>query len=210
MRGEDEVDRNAPFGSLPFHRLHEDVVAVALQFQSALEPFQLPRGLKEIERPEVLLLQRLRAVDGDSADFLVVGEVGEPVAVCKGDAGERPHDEALLFNALNPADGLPRMLGALELSELVGGVKFAAVNEVVGLSAVEDLVGRRRKGIGAYALGSAGELWSAPDDGVDFFAVEGRDVLHVRHVLQAPLDLEGGDARVDERLEVRALVVVLE
>ena len=48
VRGEDEVDRNAPFGSLPFHRLHEDVVAVALQFQSALEPFQLPRGLKTI------------------------------------------------------------------------------------------------------------------------------------------------------------------
>ena len=102
------------------------------------------------------------------------------------------------------------MLGALELGELVGRVEFAAVNEVVGLSAVEDLVWRRRKGIGAYALGSAGELRPAPDDPVDFFAVEGCDVLHVSHVLQAPLDLEGRDARVDERFEVRALVVVLE
>ena len=101
------------------------------------------------------------------------------------------------------------MLGAFELGELIGRVEFAAVNEVVGLPAV-DLVGGRREGIGAYPIGSARKLRPAPEDLVDLFAIEGRDVLHVRHVLQASLDLEGGDAGVDERFQVRALVVVLE
>ena len=40
-------------------------------------------------------------------------------------------------------------------------------------------------------------------------AVMGRDVLHIGHVLVAAFDLEAADARVHQRAQVLALVVVL-
>ena len=84
------------------------------------------------------------------------------------------------------------------------------MHEIVGGAAAEGLGGVGREAEGRLARGGAAQFRTARENRVDFLAVERRDVLDVLNVLQAPLDLEGGDARVDQGFEIRSLIVVLE
>ena len=88
-------------------------------------------------------------------------------------------------------------------------VDLALGDEVVGAATVEGLVRIGHEEVRGAAAGGAGQVRAVFEDGVEFATVVGGDVLHVAHVLVAPLDLERAHPGLDQCAQVGALVVVL-
>ena len=200
-------DRNAAHGGLARELAHEGAVEVAHERHAAAKPLGEFAAVAQRE-PDEAPAGGIGTVDGKAVDLLVVAEIGEAVAVGKRDARSGTHEDFARLDALAAADGAARVLGALELGELVGLCKLTAVHEVVGSAPLEALLGIGREAEGRDAVGGAGEFGASRDDGIELLTVPGRDVLHVDEVLEAALDLEGRDARVDQGLEIVGLVVV--
>src|SRR3546814_2240103 len=88
-------------------------------------------------------------------------------------------------------------------------VDLAVGNEVVGAAAVEGLVRVRPEEVIGAAAGGAGQVRAFGEDAVQALAVVSGDVLHVAHILVAPLDLERTQAGVDPGAKGGGWVVVL-
>src|SRR5690606_38882290 len=86
---------------------------------------------------------------------------------------------------------------------------LAAIDEVVGGASVVVALRVGGEAEAAAPAGSAGQIGARLQDLVEQLAVVGGDVLHVAHILVAPLDLEASHAGVDQHGEVGRLVVVL-
>ena len=84
------------------------------------------------------------------------------------------------------------------------------MEEVVGAAPVEALFGIRCETVAAATGRGGHQIGAALENGVQLLAIPGGDVLDVIQSLEAPLNLEGADARGDQRLQVRALIHVFQ
>ena len=184
-------------------------VAVAKQDGVLAQVLQSGHGLVGPQPPTQRVggIQLPGHVDRHTVELALQVPPGQAVAVVQGARlGCDLHVEVVGAQAQHLAQRDAGMLGAVEGTD----VFFAAVDEIVGGAAVEVL---RRIGLEempAAARCTAPQAAVAVDDGVEQLAVMGGHVLHVAHVLVPALDLEAGDAGVDQRPQVGALVVVLE
>ena len=84
------------------------------------------------------------------------------------------------------------------------------MEEVIGAAAVEALLRIRREAVAAAAGRGGHQIAAALQNGVELLPIPGRDVLDVVEPLEAPLDFERADPRLDQRLQVVGLIHVLE
>ena len=56
--------------------------------------------------------------------------------------------------------------------------------------------------------GGARQITAIVDDGIQHLTIMGGDIFHVAHVLVAPFNFEGAYASIDQRTEVRRLIVI--
>ena len=85
-----------------------------------------------------------------------------------------------------------------------------AVNKIFRRPAVKGLCGVRREGETDISHAFLRVFGVSIEKSVQFLPIERRDVLHVVHILQPPLNLEAPDTGRDEFCKVSALIVVFE
>ena len=114
-------------------------------------------------------------------------------------------DQVALVHFLHAADQQPGEGRRVEGAD----VHLALGDEVIGAATVEGLVRIGHEEVRGAPAGGAGQVRAVFENGVEFAAVVGGDVLHVGHILVAALDLERAHAGLDQGAQVGALVVVL-
>ena len=82
------------------------------------------------------------------------------------------------------------------------------MQEIVRKPAVEGFCGVGGEGVENVSVAGADVFGASGKDGIELLTVVGGDVLNVAHILQSPLNLEGGNAGIEQFLEPFAAVHV--
>ena len=147
-----------------------------------------------------------RPIDGESLKFLVGIKVHKSVAVGEFRLRLNGYRGGVRGQLHNAPHGFPGTLGRCQLRNH----RATAVHKVVRRAPVErpTRIGRERKGRVSEAFGVPTVGLPSANQVVEFLTVIRRDVLHVRGVLKPSFDLKTRDARVNERFQIAALIVV--
>ena len=191
-----DADGYLPGGAgLGEHALHL-LVAVAIEGHARAQALGHLIGIDAIAG---------HAVGAQTFELTVVVEETESVAI--GKAGRTGHIEGVAADLLDRADELAYSLGGIER----GDAGLAPMGEIGGVATVERLPQVGFEGIGATPQrGPAVLVGMLTDDGVEALTIGGRDVLHVRDILQATFDLKRGGTSLGQSQQVVALVHVLQ
>ncbi len=125
---------------------------------------------------------------------------GNAVAIVQLNSRQELDPQRVALGSDNRSDRLARGFGRLP----IGQVRRAAVQEIVGAATVEGLrgVGRERIGIDMAALRRI--------ERVDTLPIVGGEVGDIVRILEPPLDFEGGNACLDQLLQIGGAVHVLQ
>ena len=103
-----------------------------------------------------------------------------------------------------------RIFGRSEIHERIGLIVFTTVHEVFCVATVKTFLRIGRKGESTHSVRGARELRATCNDAIQCLTVVCGDVFDVLNVFQAPFDLKGGNARVNQRFKVIRLIAVFE
>src|SRR5690606_15042288 len=77
-------------------------------------------------------------------------------------------------------------------------IDLAVVDEIIGAAPVEGFVRVGNEEMGGMAAGRPGQVGAVGENLVQALAIVCGDVFDVGHVLVAPFNLEGADARINQ------------